>query len=190
MLMLIVASFSAFAQLEKGKILFGGNLNVHAERPNNVYDYYLKSNVLGINPVWGYFVNDNLALGINGGYTYAYTKEIKFSSHNFLLGPMVRYYVKANGKFALFGQASLDFEVGRAKRAWPSTRKTLTYAFNPAIRPGFVYYPTSKIGLELLMGGISYKHETSETSERKSTVDDFNINFNFRSISLGLFFYL
>ncbi|WP_436517421.1 outer membrane beta-barrel protein [Ekhidna sp. To15] len=100
----------AQAQTEKGGWLIGAtsSLGFNSTKFDGVSDRQTSFNIGGLG---GYFLMDNLAAGLNVGYSSAKQGNSKGSST--LIGPFARYYV--NGTFfvgASFSAASSKFDAG------------------------------------------------------------------------------
>ncbi|RYU78689.1 hypothetical protein [Hymenobacter persicinus] len=171
---------------------------------------------LQLSPQVGFFIADNLAMGLNAAigsgkntsFQQVYTgtgavetftnKEI---SKQFSFGPFARYYHLVGEKAGFFGQlaggyqrASGDFSSSAPFTASRVTKSTGGYV---NVMPGFVYFATAKLGLELTLGSLAYTKATTTTkaedptrSELKSTSSSFAANFGLRNLSLGASFHL
>jgi len=206
---LLLASLTSFAQLEQGKLLLGGRIGVSSARPNTVNGGTsvdgVKTTSYFITPAVGYFIAENFALGLNigfGGYTEktpanAGTPSLKDRNPYFLVGPFGRYYKKFGDNFAIFGQAAVDFRFGKNKDESYSfvngiqTTETKTSSFSPNLRPGIVFFPISKLGIELLVGKIGYTHSVVKfNDDNKSKNNSVDFNFDLANVQLGVFLYL
>ena len=78
--------FTSHAQ-QKGEMHFGGNLGINI---NSAASGGISANSFGLNiiPEFGYFVTDNLKLGVSLGYGYS------SSSHALTIMPNLNYYVR------------------------------------------------------------------------------------------------
>jgi len=205
---LLLASLTSFAQLEQGKFLVGGGIGVESsaskfkdgstsvDRPKTT-SYY-------ITPSVGYFLAENFALGLTIGFggdtrktpASGGTPELKDKNPYFVVGPFGRYYRRFGDNFAIFGQAAIDFRFGKYKDesfngSVVTTTETKTSVFNPNLRPGLVFFPYSKVGVELIIGELGYAHTVekypNDSKERYNNVD---FNFNLRNVQLGIYLYL
>lgn len=66
-------------------------------------------------------------------------------------------------------------------------------AIGVALSPGFAYFPSSRIGLEFSLNGVSYNNYTVEDSDGNELKgygsEDFSIGTNFFTPRLGIQFY-
>jgi len=219
----------AQAQTEAGKLLMGGNINYsHFDSDNDQqstsstsplsYKTTNKSSQFNFNPQLGFFLADHLAVGINfnigfgkqSGSTEDYLGTLSPSSYaskgtskNFGLGPFVRYYKMLGDKFALYGQLGSGYQYSEQKSTTDnpnvySYRSTAKSGF-AALTPGIVFFPTSKIGLEVTVGSLSYYRgkQTSyssapsyNNSTSRGTTSSFGASFGVSQLALGAYFYL
>jgi hypothetical protein len=205
---LLLASLTSFAQLEQGKFLVGGGIGIESSaskfKNGSTTTDGTKYTSYYITPSVGYFIAENLALGLTigfGGTTYktpasGFTPELKDKNPYFLIGPFGRYYKKFGDNFAIFGQAAIDFRFGKNKDESYNgvnivTTETKVNSFNPNLRPGIVFFPYSKVGIEFLVGEIGYTHTVEKfPNDSKDRTGNFDFNFNLRSVQLGIFLYL
>ena len=165
---------------------------------------------------YGYFVSNKIAMGITGAYqTYVFKDEdasgftslVNKSSYKlYNAGGFTRFYkaMKEN-KIAVYGNI-------RAFYLWGdfSTEQYTTYngiidphqkehglvsGYGASFNPGFVYFVTKKIGLEISFGNITYIHQKNETyaagfKNGSSISDGLNTNFSYSSLFLGITFHM
>lgn len=106
MITLLACSSYLFAQTEQGNIRVGATSNLSFTSTS--YEEGDNDNEFGLEGSVGYFVIDNLAVGLNLGFT---STSGSFESSSFVAGPAARYYFQ--GVFAgagiLFGKQTIDF---------------------------------------------------------------------------------
>lgn len=186
----LAVTFSANAQTDKGNIMLGGNLS---------YDYSKVKDVDGashsfeIVPSIGYFFGDNFAAGLGLGYGY-YENVSGLSGigasdqvHAFQVAPFARAY-QGNGDFKFFGQVSVPMAWGTAKLNDQKIGSVETYGV--AVSPGFAYFPTSKIGVELSVKGLYFENNSiNPENGTKISANSFGLNANSFAPKLGVQFY-
>ena len=102
-------TFASQAQTEKGKFIVGGGLGFDTE---SVKDTDNKSTSFNIMPSAGYFVADNIAVGVGLGYQWnkaEYNAESSIAeqaSSSFAVAPFGRWY-STNCPVRFFGQLSV-----------------------------------------------------------------------------------
>jgi outer membrane protein len=114
LLMATIASGSVFAQTESGKFMVNGatSLNFAFTNVKNVYDGNTvaesKKNTFTFTPTVGYFVINNLAVGIKGSYSYMTPGRSGNGSKAIFtmiqLMPVASYYIPVSGKLRPFAQ--------------------------------------------------------------------------------------
>lgn len=146
-LLLIVAifanSFSTNAQIQKGNVLFGGNLanfNLGFNDP--------KIFSVEITPKVAWFVKDNIALG--GYFDFGIqTAKNSNTKTNYGIGGLGRYYagkeieVVKHSRF--FGELTAGFGGVNVSDS------DNTNGLNISAGPGFAYFITPNVGLEVLL---------------------------------------
>jgi hypothetical protein len=117
---LLVSSNAIFAQVDQGQIMVGGSAQFdHQSQGDN------KVTAIGIAPDLGYFVINQLAVGLRPEFMYAKSKTktsptttITSSGTSFTIAPFVRYYFMPSGdKINVFGDASYGFGSSKVKGA-------------------------------------------------------------------------
>jgi hypothetical protein len=148
--LLALVSLSIKAQTSKGMMNVGGDVSYQ----NTSYSGGGKSNTFSFSPSFGYFLSDNLALGLALGYTNTSTTGSP-SNNTFSIAPFVRYYkFTSENKFAFFGQGSVGYANGTGQNGTVSV----------SVRPGFAYFFTPHWGLDLLLPGLQLASGNNTTT--------------------------
>lgn len=187
------AATNTYGQLIKGTFMPGLSINYNYsknDRQDVTNDAYtnstIKRNNIYSNINLGYFVKDNLAMGILTGYQRTTYNNNNFSSNNsntynstsnsnqiinyFFIGIFARYYKMINNsKFGIFIQANSQYQNGNETTTnnntttnYTSTSQTSeltsqkSNTFSVGISPGIVYFINKKIGIETRFGNIGY----------------------------------
>jgi hypothetical protein len=205
LIFLFITPFQSFAQLEQGTFLFGGGLSAysnHDKYSGDFFSYNSEVDELGFSfyPEVGYFVIENLVLGINAkigvsGSTYNSNDpnhpETKSNSFEYLIGPYIRYYYPIH-PFALFGE--LNYQIGKRSQTsenyipdttgqWylvETENKMDVSIFSPAI--GVEYFIANSIGLS---AALRY-----ENGNREYSMEDvaFQEEYNYEQKHSGFVF--
>jgi hypothetical protein len=128
-LVALLAAGSAFAQLQSGTMFAG----LHAGGSITKSDAYHKTTTYKASPTIGYFLSDNVMLGLQGeygksvttgghispsfgsGYT-GYTAMVgEVSTSAYSVGLMTRYYIPVGGKVAFFAEAVGGYAATKVK---------------------------------------------------------------------------
>jgi len=195
---------TSLGQISSGTILMNGSIgfsseNTQFDTSSNQENY--KSNGFSILPKIGYFLSENLAVGV--GFTYSTYRQksgstIQNKNLNYSFGPFVRYYKFLGEKTAIFGNAAFDYS------------KNITETFNSNLdlspytkyknvgvyfTPGLTYFASSKIGLEISLGSIGIYKNLSENYINTASYYEMKRSglgtyFGLANTSLGINFYL
>ena len=189
--------FSSQAQTEKGKFIVGGNVSYNTTKSD--LDGAKASHEFSIVPNIGYFVNDNIAIGTGIGYesAKASTPGDFGKTESFVVSPFGRYYVPVADKFHFFGQLSVPMAFGNTKALDADLEvgeKTgSSTSIGVAVSPGFAFFPSSRIGIEFALNGISYNDYSIEDRDG-NRIDSrgsqsFSIGSDFFAPRLGIQFH-
>jgi hypothetical protein len=199
------------AQTEKGKQLIGGSIGFlsmqSGQGPSNV-----QQNTVSFGPKYGYFVANNLAIGLDGSYefnkmTSSYkqitavngtyheqTIENLNKAHTTSIGVFARQYVDLSEKFKFFGQfnASIGFGKDEQSNRTPVIMNSTVY--NVSVSPSIAFFPVKNLAVELGFGLFSYfnskyKYENSPNNIDSRT-EGFTFGFNTFQPKLGVNFHL
>lgn len=213
-LIFIVAStmLTAFSQTEKGKKSIGGSvrflndLNNSSSISTPAYDSkYLNLSVL---PKYGWFIKDNLEVGINLNIGYlnystdykdsGYSNNSEDRTYTYGLGFFAKKYYTVGDKLKFFINGSLAYDYLIIENNQITTNslsvnsQTMSNVFMIDITPGLVYFVTPKLGLEASFGQINYSFSNSTQKNDpsfKGSNNKFGINLNASSLYFGLKYY-
>ncbi|RZK59869.1 MAG: porin family protein [Pedobacter sp.] len=199
---LCAMGFVTHAQIQKGATIGGLSLSFGTTDQNS---NATRLNSFAINPRIGYFLNNNLSLGMEFNYNiskldgefYDYfdtsTNSIQssfgFKEENFGLSPFARYYIHIKENFKFFGQANLTFQINSYKNIDDTGylyRTDYTFkGFGASLNPGFAFLPSGKWDIELSFPLISYFNERgnnqdyhfSRSSNVQLVLDNFTPSF-------------
>ncbi|MCP9201003.1 porin family protein [Gramella sp. GC03-9] len=181
--------------IQEGSWIMGGYVNASGNRSES-QSSESRSFAFSIRPEAGYFISDNLALGMLTGYSYAYDKSVRTSSyseyngHVFLIAPYLKKYLPISRSFALNFTGSLEYS-----RQWSSnesetcincTERTVN-SYSAAIQPGLSYQLSNRFLLNARLGILQYSHRDINQDDRPDGSNDyFNFTLNLSSIYFGL----
>jgi hypothetical protein len=210
---------TAYSQTEKGKMFIGGQFSLGGST-NSGLDSLTTNNsnvvTFSISPNLGYFIKDNLAIGVslnlgNTGETQNYqnsqnippyktTYNYNYTSYG--IGLFVRQYYNITGNFRFYLNGGINY-------SYQTTKLTNTYTdpyandptiqenhannFSINITPGLVYFITPKIGIQTTFGGLNYSYSISTipnvSYDNHSYSSNYGLNLNISSFALGLNYY-
>ncbi len=154
--MLALGVFSpGYAQFTKGRILAGGDFSISTNRNKSNSTVTSKYTTIQVSPKAGYFVMDNLAIGLSlglgasSGKTESTSGNSENSGASIGLEPFVRYYLPQRIFFqGQFGYASSSYKVTYGGTTTKSTNNSTTWA----IGAGYAYFLNNNIALEPFLG--------------------------------------
>lgn len=151
-----------------------------------------------VTPRIGYFLIENLVIGIGMDYTLNQTSrpvdpgnpssriETETDS-DLLFGPYSRYYFLTGEDKALFGEVSFGFGSSSDKTNIGTTQSTSTNVFAASIGPGFTIFSGDAIGIEAL---VKYNFSQSSFDIESQGVTQETITWTHQvDLSIGIQFY-
>jgi hypothetical protein len=167
---------TAYAQtpLTKGRGLLSGSIGYHSDKTGGQQ----QTDLFSLSPTIGYFIADNLALGVNGDLQIQGDNSYYQGQTIYSVGPFARYYhfVGGSDKFALYGQGSLGY------RHYSNNSDGRNQGYI-GITPGLAFFPIPRFGLEASLRGLSYA-----TDFDKSHVFDFGFSLQYIQIGASYYF--
>jgi outer membrane protein W len=177
------------AQTTAGRMMIGGNVGYTTQTSEHMYGESKQKN-FHTNLQFGYFVVDNLAVGL--GVSYGQTKnqyeylndadtEVKIASTT--LAPFVRYYIfTPNEKFAFYADAGVGIGVSKIRNT-NVDEDVKSSTFTAHLSPGFSYFFNEKWSLDLQLSGIAYASNDQNTDSDAD--NDKSSYFTFGASSLN-----
>lgn len=186
-------AFTSQAQTEKGKIIVGGSLGLNSTKEEGASKADFRFNVV---PSVGYFVSDNFAIGTGVGYNYDKKVSQKYLNQSFEVAPFGRYYVGLSDQFKFFGQLSVPMAFGNVKDVDGVTgdvgdKKGTTTSIGVQLAPGFAFYPTKRVAIEVSVDGLGYNNYTVKDAAtgNKAKTDAFGLDASTITPKLGVMFH-
>jgi long-subunit fatty acid transport protein len=187
---------------QKGKWLVGANIGFDSYTGEVAGVEGPKTNTLLFQPAVSYFIKDDLAVGLVVGLA-SYKKQLAGvddqKTSGLSIAPSVRYYMPIGNRVKFYGQ--LLVPIGSEKTTLDNgvavDVKTQTMGVN--LIPGFAFFPSQKISLELNLGSIYFR--STKTGDEKETFmgvsmlgEDLypnNLNFyHYNPATIGIKFHL
>lgn len=198
--------------IKKGTINLGGNLNIGTSSQdfsNEINQNVTKNTFFRIQPRVGYFVGNNIEIGIAFDYTQSNTNNLNQTQPvseqdniraTFGFLPYIRGYKSINKNLLLFVQGEVGYNTSKSELEFNSINaSTFTLnTFEIGIRPGITYFISKRMALEASLGGLSYtnskqdfesRNEDNTFNESSSTEDSFNFSINPSDFLFGMSFY-
>lgn len=190
----------AHAQLKKGDILLGGNVNFYRQAVNPVSaNNPVDQTNFSFTPSVARAVKDDLIVGLNLTYTYNKTKSgtpaYISTQGGYGLGVFVRKYKTLGAGFALFAEGDLGGMYQLSKSYADGGTKPpadKSYSINAGFYPGIAYFISKHVQLETglqNMGYIQYAHaktgqDVAEVKSSTFTVGS-SLNQAFNNLIVG-----
>jgi len=181
--LLVVITTVLHAQTIKGTKVVGGGLQLQIEKAQDYENSETKTTDFSFIPSVGYFVIDNLAVGININYSTSKTENTFLNNTNttksssFAIGPFARYYMHtSNEDFVFYGQVTALF--GSGKETDTNDNKTKTSSFDMALSPGLAYFFNEHWSVELGFRGIGYNKQDPDKDTEDDEYSTFQIGLN------------
>ncbi len=158
----VLLSFGAVAQIEKGRILADGSLGISFQNYKSVYDGSTtseqKTTSFSLSPQAGYFITDAIVVGAGlslGASSTKYDDDDKYNGTSIFFTPFVRYYFPQR----LFGQ--FEIGVGSSKDKWTYVNdddEEYKYkSFFWSLGVGYAYFLNDNVAIEPI---VSYNATT------------------------------
>ncbi|WP_156109099.1 hypothetical protein [Hymenobacter sp. APR13] len=216
-LLLLGAATAAHAQTSAGTVLLGGSVGYGYSKDEGSYGSSQSERTryeFSFSPTAGYFVADNLAVGLAGTIQTDKRKEpyidynqasspaysFEFTSSYKSIGPFVRYYKMLSEKAGFYGQLAGGYRTGHSSSESNAPlfessdgKYRGSYA---TLMPGFVFFPTPKFGLELTSGNLGYfnnkntQEPTQQRPRQENKSSGFGAYFGLQNLTIGASFYL
>lgn len=199
---LALFGLSASAQWNEGSIMATGNLGFSSggttmDAGGNSADIFSNSG-FNIGITGGYFIMDNLAVGVGLGYANTSltveATETETVQSMFTYGAFGRYYVPYNDKFSMYGQLSIAMGSGGqtvTDNINDITTESDMGAFNAGLGIGLTYFVNDMFFLDANYGFLGYNSSSTTTdpggnNESKTTSSTFGLNLDLTAIGFGV----
>ena len=165
-----------------------------------------KTTNFNVIPRAAYFLTDNIAVGVQIGFTHTKNENTTFvppavidtenKTNAFTAGAFARYYVTPASKFSLFGQLGVNYVTRKTENSTATqtggvtttvSTDDKTNGFNIGFAPGMSYFLSDSFALEATFGVLEYNTSKPDADGAEST-DQFNIGLNLSNINLGLIY--
>jgi outer membrane protein len=197
---LILLSALAFGQLEKGKCFLQGSSSMGFSSEKYTYisggtsTESSKTTHFGFRPKAGYFIIDNLPVGLNLSISTYKTKSIgsdnESVSTDITFGPFARYYIKLD-KLMPMAELYMSFGASKSKSTYSGSTSEKKYGVvEYGIGAGASYFITDQIAFDMLIGYSSDKYnlksETSPGGVKSMSAEDSSDKYTGIGINLGV----
>jgi hypothetical protein len=151
-------------------------------------------------PSVGYFIADNLAIGLDLGYTASknkFTSAITGVTNSLdpnttlRVGPYVQYYKMLSDQFGILGTLAAGYQHGVTNGyVTPSvTYQTKTNGYYAKLTPGLIFFPIPKLGISASIGSLAYDRTTEKPTTGAPVVSNFGASFGLDRLQFGGTYY-
>jgi hypothetical protein len=184
----------AQAIIKAGTVQLGGNVgysHTSVESPVNNGSYNASKqttiyNQFTIAPSVGFFVADNLAVGISGGYQISQNKykqpqgapTYDEKTKQFRFGAFVQYYKMFSEQFGISGTLGGGYQLDEQPYNYGSNEISTKGGY-ANLTPSIVFFPVSKLAIGASIGGINYLYANYKTPATAVGASDSYTSSNF-----------
>ena len=162
-------------QISKSQLFISGSFGINAGTSKSFVDDADSDGPstfgLSVKPRVGYFIMDNVAVGLGiGPESYRVktpgTPEVITSAFSFEFNPFARYYFIETGNLSLFAEGGMDLGIGKQKTKTGGTTADGPNTFDIMfyLSPAIEYSLSDKISIEAIIGGV-YMQLATEKQE-------------------------
>ncbi|MBN7810026.1 outer membrane beta-barrel protein [Algoriphagus sp. H41] len=211
--MMLLLSYTAFAQLEKGTILLGGGVGFGSSSSSSEAGAFyaeMKNSNFNFSPDAGFFFKDNWVIGISLPLTWSTVTsrslsspgatELSSESKNSSWGvaPFVRGYFPFGEKISAFGQVQVGYSQ-TSSTVIPNGNDDAASGkdvngVTAVASLGLSYFPKTWLGINLSVSPLSYTSTSWEDFGYAENPEGDSSNFSFgidtSAVTLGVNFFL
>ncbi|ALW84347.1 hypothetical protein AUC43_04125 [Hymenobacter sedentarius] len=223
LVLLVVSADAVQAQsISAGTISVGGNVGYSrntsknsSSQNGNATSQETTTSQFTFSPSVGYFLADNLAVGVSLGYVASRRPYTTYSpapatvraeldpATTLRVGPYVQYYKMISDQFGVLGTLGAGFQVAK-DHAYSSNSGNATIidfkgsGYYAELTPGIIFFPVPKFGVSASIGSLAfnrYKYDypnypnTTTPAGYESTSSTFGAGFGFDRLMFGGTYY-
>jgi hypothetical protein len=200
-LLLFLSSSIVFGQLEKGNIFIQGSSSIGFSSEKYTYisggtsTESSKSTHFGFKPKAGYFVVENLPVGLAIHVDTYKNKGIDTDNENisndFIIGPFARYYFLPQDKLRPTAEIYAGFGSSKEKSTSTSYNSESKYGiFEFSIGAGASYFITDHVAFDMILAYNSSKYnlksQTSPSGVKSVTSEDQSDKYTGIGLNIGI----
>jgi len=195
----VAVSIQCLGQFNKGDKVLGGTLSFStAKNVNSQLANFTSNNTsFGIYPNFGVFINSNLEIGGQLGYSlnhneWSGTDASSDRKSNYLMaGFYVRRYFMISDKFFFSLIGNITYAEGKDKTVATNQNvieedETKGKNIGLSFGPSFVFFPSPNWGLQARIGNLGYSNFKNKTTD--DTSDAFGIDYGYVGFGIAYYF--
>lgn len=151
----------------KGKWLVGPAIKLYSYSDDDGTNEF-KSNRFDFQPEIGYFIVDNLSVGLSLGISMSENKLDGVTvdkGSGFGAAPTLRYYLSLSPKFKVLGRFQIPFGYTKSTMSNGNPVDSKKSYWEAILSPVFAFFPSDKVSIELDWGSL-YFHSEKNSDEK------------------------
>jgi len=155
---------------QQGKWLVGAHIGFNSSKNETAGVEGPKTNSLLFQPAVSYFIKDDLAVGLVfalASYKQQLAGVDNEKTSGLSIAPSVRYYMPIGNRVKFYGQLLVPIGSEKTTLAGGAAVDVKTQTMGVNLIPGFAFFPSQKISLELNLGSIYF--QSAKTGDDKNT---------------------
>jgi len=178
-----IGASQAQAPIKAGTVLLGGGINYLNQSEdtkqtvgNTTYMTNFSRDIFTFSPYLGYFVADNLAVGLNVSFASDKAKSTSTpvfgtapadpkAATAFRIGPFVQSYKMLTDQFGFTGTLGAGYQTQFQPARNSGSNNNLDYntsGYYASLTPGLIFLPIPRLGLGASIGGLGYNRLTTK----------------------------
>lgn len=206
LMLCLISSMQAVAQIEKGKNVLAGFVGYRStDDGGSVTSSVYTNSSYSISPSYGHLLSNNFELGISIGYTWNKSKVSSYSipaayseieRSSFFIMPYIKMYQNLAEHFYFSAALKLGYSAGTEKQTYSDSfisneNKSDVSTVSTQIAPGLTYAFNNHWAIEYSIGALFYSSTktTDKTTNTSSTQNNFVFGFLSAENGLGIKYY-
>jgi len=153
-----------------------------------------KSSSFSLAPSVGYFVSDNLSIGVGIGIGSNSSEDLNPANNkvekyedvsSFSFGAHANYFFTPAEKFSFFANIGFDYTSKNNKIATDLMPKATYSGFGLSVVPSVSYFLNNRLAMQASYGSVGYNTMKSDAAGAKSE-NNLGVNLDMSSIGFGL----
>jgi hypothetical protein len=201
LLLIVLLPTICKAQTSRGSLLTGGDISFASQRQNTTLSFFsvgdiieedvaIKTNCALLSPTIGYFLIDNLCLGLSFPMSFSKSTAkiqddiyFRYESTTRVLtfGPFLRYYFSLHDKISLIASTGYAWGYNRTRTGYLRSTGSVTEQANSeskfhsrtyTIGTGVSFFPNRNTGVEFLIeyGKLKYDEISTDTNSLTAAI--------------------
>lgn len=165
-----MSSMDMSSPTAKGKWLIGPALSLTSSTQDDG-SVKSKHSIMAFQPEVGYFIADNLSVGLSLGISSDQTRVDGVATDktsSFTLAPTLRYYLPISPKFQFLGKLQVPFGSVKTTLSNGNEVDVKSTLFGVQAIPAFAFFPSKKISIEMAWGSLYYISNQIAGGEKNS----------------------